>query len=232
MSYVSAQQSRLLLGDFALSGYVSSVSPEYTVDMLDVTTIADQAKAYIAGQTTGALTFDGFYDVAAHSDLDGWALTNQPLSYAPQGFTLGNEVLLYDVLRAGFSVPTAASDPVKFSVTAQPTGVIGVGSSLHDLGAETSDTNHTSVDSGVTSTVAGFVAHLHITAYSGLDDVTVTIEDSANNSTFATIGTFTTATAIGGERIAASGTVRRYVRAVTDVTGSGSVTHQVGFARL
>jgi hypothetical protein len=79
----------------------------------------------------------------------------------------------------------------------------------------------------------GGVAHLHVTSVSASDSIVVTIEDSATGSSgWATIGTFASKAAAGAERIAIAGTIRRYVRAVDTVTGSGiSIIRAVALAR-
>lgn len=74
------------------------------------------------------------------------------------------------------------------------------------------------------STSFGFQAWLHVTAFTGTD-VTVKLQDSADNVTFAdvTSGAFAqiTSTTPGAQRIAVGGTatLRRYVRATTVTTG-------------
>ncbi len=93
------------------------------------------------------------------------------------------------------------------------------------------DGNGTTVDDAA-ATIDGAVAHLHVTAVSASDTILVTIEDSANSSTWATIGTFTLALAATSQRITIAGTIRRYVRCVWDVTGTGiSIPFAVALAR-
>jgi hypothetical protein len=86
-----------------------------------------------------------------------------------------------------------------------------------------------SADNGA-ATTAGAHAHLHVTASSG-GTWAFTIEDSANDSDWATIMTFTAnGSAVTSERQTSAGAVRRYVRAVLTRT-SGSVTAVITFAR-
>jgi hypothetical protein len=76
----------------------------------------------------------------------------------------------------------------------------------------------TGQDSGVASTAFGWTAYLHVFAFTGTS-VTVTLQDSADNSSFAafTGSAFTAATGLTQQRLtgAPTATVRRYVRAVT-----------------
>lgn len=84
----------------------------------------------------------------------------------------------------------------------------------------TANGNEASYDSGAQTTNGG-VGYLHITALSAGDTITVTIEDSPNDSVWSTLLTFTLdGTAIDAERVAVAGTVERYIRAEYTVTGA------------
>ncbi|HEX7134076.1 MAG TPA: hypothetical protein VF228_15980 [Iamia sp.] len=78
----------------------------------------------------------------------------------------------------------------------------------------------TSVD-GAAASAFGLQAYLHLIDFDGTD-IDVVIEDSADNATFLPItgAAFTTATAIGAERIhtARDGAVRRYTRVAVSGT--------------
>lgn len=77
------------------------------------------------------------------------------------------------------------------------------------------------LDQGVTSTAFGLQAYLHVFSVTGTS-VTVTVQDSADNVTYAAVtgGAFTAATAAGAQRIATASnqTVRRYLRIATTGT--------------
>jgi hypothetical protein len=79
---------------------------------------------------------------------------------------------------------------------------------------------------GGASTVFGWQAWLHVFAFTGTS-VTVTIQDSANNSAFTDLtgGAFTAATAIGSQRLEGgrTATVRRYMKVNTTGTFSNAV---------
>lgn len=84
-------------------------------------------------------------------------------------------------------------------------------------------TNNTAIDT-TTSLAFGAQAYLHVFSFTGTD-VTVKIQDSADNSTFADVTSFAfteVTSAPTSERIAVTGTIRRYVRAVTVTTGGFS----------
>lgn len=81
------------------------------------------------------------------------------------------------------------------------------------------------------STVAGAVGYLHITAYSGFTNVIMKIQHSPDDTTYADLITFTTATAIGAQRATVAGTIDRFLCSDGNVTGSGSVTVFSGLCR-
>lgn len=85
---------------------------------------------------------------------------------------------------------------------------------------DTTATNGTGFD-GVAASTFGGQAYLQVFGVTGTS-VTVTIQDSADNATFAAIaggGTFVAAVpGRSAQRVAITGTVRRYVRAITTGT--------------
>jgi hypothetical protein len=78
----------------------------------------------------------------------------------------------------------------------------------------------------------GGVGYLQVTKMSGITSATVKIRDSADDSTYADLITFTAVTAAPGkERKTVSGTVDRFLSVDGDVTGTGKITCLVAFAR-
>ena len=237
MAFVSATKSRVLIGDFNFSPVTASVSGDWPTDMLDFTTINDAAKVFQPGQDTSTAALSGWLDVDATSNLHFDQLndlkantTPEPFTYAPRGFALGTEVWMAGALAAGFSTGAQVADRVTYSLDLQTDGATELGISLHDLTAETADGNGTGYDGGAASS-AGGVGHLHVTAFSGFSAASIVIADSADNSSFATILTFTSVAGLTQQRSVITGAVRRYIRYSIDVTGSGSITFVATFAR-
>lgn len=231
MAFVPSTKSRLLLGDFHLATYTTNISLTSESDMLDTTVLTDTSKQFIVGQNTSTLAASGHHDLAEFTDLTSFkSAAVTPFTYAPSGWAVGSEAVLVNVLESDFETSAPISGTVDWSLSAQTSGLTDIGYSLADLAAVTSDTNGTSHD-GTAATTGGGVGHLHVPAFSGFSGVVVTIQDSADNSVWATIGTFTTVAGLTSERLEIAGTIRRYVRAAFDVTGTGSVTAQVSYAR-
>lgn len=231
MAFVASKKSRLLVGDFHLAAYATQVGSQWQQAMLDSTVLTDTAKAFTPDQHESTLTVQGLYDTAEHADLAAWkSAAAQPVSFGPSGFALGSELWMVNALLSEFSLGSAIGGMGSFGLTAQTDGLTDFGVSLHDLTAVTADESGTGHD-GAAATALGGSVHLHVTAFSGFSGAVVIVEDSANNSDWATIATFTTVAAVTAERQAVAGTIRRYTRYSVDVTGTGSITFQVGLAR-
>ena len=236
MSFKPGYGARILLGELSYSAKLNQVSLANPTEMHDVTTFGDSdpvtglcPKRFIAGQDSATSQISGFLDADVLTDAAAFT-TATPLTIGLEGLAHSAPVFLVDALRANMDTSAQTSGVVQFTLDAQADGFPGIGNSLHNLSAETIDGNGTSHD-GTAASATGAVAHVHVTAFSGLTSVDFTIEDSANNSAFAVIGTFSQLTAIGAQRIAISGAIRRYVRIVTNVTGTGSVTFAAAYAR-
>ncbi len=239
MSFITAQKSRLLLGPFSLSAFLRSIETTSETGMLDSTVLTSPAgaKEFIPGQDTSKLMAAGLLDMDGSAtgllgQLNTWKSTGDtPLMYGPSGLSLGSETVMLAGNEAQIKLGAKLGEVVSFDLEGQTDGFTDVGVSLHDLSAETADVSGTGVDNTVVSTTNGGVAHLHVTAFSGFSSAVFTIEDSANNSAFSTIGTMTTVAGVTSQRLVIAGTIRRYTRYSVDVTGSGSVTFAIGLAR-
>lgn len=239
MAFKNAQQSRLYLGSLAFAGYTKSVSLQHQRMMLDVTTLLDTGHAFIPGQNGSNVSLEMFADTdttagGQHAILTAWQSANpQQLTYCPYGAAVGSEAWLTNLVQGSLNWDTAVADAVGCSVDGVADGPTGFGVVIEDgVTAVTADGNGTARDLTASSSNGG-VAHLHVTAFSGLTSNDITIEDSANGTTgWATIVTFAQYTAIGSQRVAITGTVRQYLRVVDNVTGTGSTNRAVAFARL
>lgn len=233
---VSAQKSRVLVGSLDLSGYSRSFSTDSTTEALDVTVITSTAKAFIAGQTSGSFSADLILDTdttagGLHAIVTAWKGTPAPITYCPSGAATLAEALMVNGLQTSVSPSASLTGTADASVAAVTDGPVDAGFIIDPATAITATGNGTARDLTAQTTNGG-VAHLHVSAFSGLTSNTVTIEDSANGSTgWATIATFTAATGITSQRLAITGTVKQYLRVVDTVVGTGSCTRTVAFAR-
>lgn len=240
MAFVNAQKSRVLLGALHLSGYTRQISGfGFNVDMLKTTTLLDTAEAFIPGNDSSTASIDQLLDVDSTAGLQwdvltGWkSASPQPLTFGPSGIAVAAEVFMVAALQSSISGATSVGDAVSIKTDAQIDGPSDVGVVIETLAAATVDANGTARDNGAASANGG-VAHLHVTDFSGITSDAITIEHSVNGSTsWAVLVTFATVTAKTSERVvvAAGTTVRQFLRVVDDITGTGSATRMVTFAR-
>lgn len=236
---------RLLAGGYNMSCDMRSVSSfGVTHDQADVTAWCDETKQYLAG--AGTVMLDGFsalfnntesaigpVDAGSHVALAG--LGSQYVSVflgmraAP---AVGDDTFSAAFEQGGYTTSPAISDAVAVEASFYGSGVLPLstyvwGKALATGAAWAATTNGESVDNGVL-TSNGYIAFLHITqtaAAQASNDWAFKIEHGTNDSTWATLGTFTAdGSEITAERITGSGTVNRYVRLVgTRTAGTARV---------
>jgi hypothetical protein len=201
--------------------------------MGEVTAVTDGGARFVPGLTAGSLALRGPQDsvgqqlhaeIAAAKGVDNSLLA----TVCPYGTSVGSFAMSILADISDHTIDGAVTDAVGFTMTASADESVDMGFLVHGLTAETADANAASVDRGAGS-ANGAVAVMHVTAYSGLTNLIVKVQHSTDNSAWSDLITFTTATGLTAERrfLAAGTTVNRYVRAVTDVTGTGSATFLV-----
>ncbi|MGC5330994.1 hypothetical protein [Micromonospora sp. DT62] len=232
---IHSKQSRVLVNDGHVSGRVTGWGTSQSRSYGSVTSLLDDGERFVPGLLSGSMTVNGTFDadpgtlydkLAAAADIDNGAL----ITVLPEGFTVGKPALMAAADLSGFEAPASVTETVSLSVIATADEAVDLGAVLHGLVAETAGGNVASVD-GLTSTANGGVGSLHVTAYSGLTNLSVKVQHSTNNSVWADLLTFDLVTGKTSGRTAATGTVNRYVRCLWTVTGTGSATFVVAFAR-
>ena len=237
MAFVDTSASRVLINQRHLSASISGWEVTSSRSMSQVTSILNAGQRFVPGIALGAIGLTGMFNPAA-GDLDATIIAAAGVdngllwTVCPSGFTLGAPALIVRSELEDYKITSAVGSAVNVAVMGMPDDGTDIGVQLHAHGAETADLSSTSVDNAA-ATSNGGVATLHATAYSGLTNAVIIVEHSTNNSVWATLATFTTVTAVTSERllVAAGTTVNRYLRSSVDVTGTGSVTYAVAFAR-
>lgn len=246
MAFVHGSQTRLLVNEKEISSEVSGWNMSFSRAMSEVTTIGQTPGAagakFTPGLMAGTLSVRGpqvsdptdglteeIWDaIGVDNVFLATVLTDQDSVGKPAMFILG------DLME--YAVDATVSDAVSMTFSAQADESVEMGYVLQPLTALTADQlTGTAVDRGaspLTPTTAGLVAAIHVTAFTGFSSVAVKIQHSTDNSSWADLVSFTNVTAVGYERVSvANGTsIRRYLRAAIDVTGTGSVTLLVAAA--
>jgi hypothetical protein len=238
MAFTLGNTSRVLVNEVAVSGTLAGWTTSHQRAVSESTVLLDEGQRFVPGLMSGSLVLRGPQD-AADQDLDAeiaaaMGVDNVFLAtVCPYGTAIGTFAMIVMGDPAEHSVDASVSDTVGFTMTAQADESVDMGFVVHGLSAETTDVNGTTVDRGVDAeTENGGMTSIHVTAYSGLTSAAIKLQHSTDNSVWADLQAFASVTAVGRERIliAAGTTINRYVRVVTDVTGTGSVTFLVALA--
>jgi hypothetical protein len=236
MAKTSGLGDNFYVGGYDLSGDTASLSKISGGPVaLDVTSINDSAYERLGGLRSGEIVWTSYFNPTAgqeHAVLSVLPTADVILTYA-RGTTLGNPAACLVAKQVNYDPTRANTGMLTEAVTAQSNGFgIEWGVQLTaGLRTDTSATAGTGVNFAA-ATSFGFQAYLQVTAFVGTD-VTIKLQDSADNSTFADLasGAFTQTTAANTtQRIAVGGTatVRQYVKVTTVTTGGfTSVTFNV-----
>lgn len=224
---------QLFIGGYDIGADVSAIGSLSTPrETLDATGITQFAMERLFGKRDGQAEFVSYFNDAAgqeHSALKGLPRADTQLMYL-RGATLDGESLCINGKQLNYD-PTRGDDgslTFGISVMANAYGADWCKQLTAGRRTDTAATNGTSIDT-LASAAFGFQAYLQVFSVTGTS-VTVTLEDSADNVSFAPItgGAFTAATPAGSptfERIQSASdtaTVRRYIRAVTSGTFSNA----------
>lgn len=210
----------------------------------DTTGIDKSAFERIGLKREAGMSFVTFFNDAttagaegAVTILKGLPTADRQFSYF-RGTTLGNAAASLLAKQVNYDGTRDQSGALTFATHAEATAGTGLEwGNMLTAGKRTdsSATNGSSYD-GAAATSFGWAAYLHVFSVVGTS-VTVTLQDSADNSSFAAFTSSAFSAVLGGatgsQRIAGTvtSTVRRYVRAITTGTFSSAV-FAVNFVRF
>ena len=230
---------RLLVDGFDVSGAVGSINKiSGGPKALEVTDITQGAPNRLGGQRDAGIDFSAWLEdtpvTGGHAALSSLPTGQRIVTYL-RGTAIGGFSACMISRQINYDPNRANDGGLTIGVSTQSDGFgLEWGEQLTaGLRTDTTATNGTALDFGAVSTLFGGQAYLQVNAFTGTS-VTVKLQDSADNATFADLtgGGFIAATARGAQRLALSNaaTVRRYVRVATTGTFSNAV-FQVTFVR-
>lgn len=248
MAFVHGAKTRLYFNDQHISGYSSGFTTTVNRNLAETTNLLAGGTTSIPGFQEGGMTIDGFMttqipmgtnftdllrnsSVVEHGVLST-AIPGTPAVGYPAFITMGDPTK--------YEIESKVDDAVSVSFEIQgEDGTADWGVLLADGSAITADGEGDAADAGsdFSPTHNGGVASLHVLAVDGDDPAgVVTIQHSADNTTFVDLVTFT---ALAGDttsefkKVAPRTTVNRYLRAtfsgVTDSEASYNIV--LAFAR-
>jgi hypothetical protein len=237
MTFKHGTSARFYYHTLNYSDFIEEADPSFERQLAEYAALTSTWKGNVAGTRSFSISLGGLFDstVGDIDDISWTALgdsTARPFAYLPSGDTLGSIAYCGNKLASSAQV-IAADDVIKMPVAAIATNACWRCEILHPLGEETTTSQDTSRDGSAASNY-GAVAYLICTAYSGLTDITVSLEHSDDDISYSTLVSFTALTDVGSESktvAAGAGSVKRYVRAAWTVTGTGTATFFVAWYR-
>ena len=208
------------VGGYDLSGDASSIIRCATPRvLLPATGLDKSAVERINGHAGGEIAFNTLFNDATdqqHAALKALASTDVGVMWLLRpGVGRGGVACAMTAKQASYD--WARGDDKSLLGSVEMLSVPGFplewGFQLHDLTKEThtSGSNTASNDDNGAGSSNGLVAYLQVFSVTGTS-VTITVQDSANDSTFATLVSFSAQTGRASERVSVSGTVDRYLR--------------------
>lgn len=236
MAKQSGLGDHLIIDGQDISGDVNSLSNIHGGPVAgDFTGIDKFAFERIGLVRDGGLSFVAFHNTgvgSTHAKLAALPLGDRLVTYC-RGYGLGNDAASCIAKQIGYDPTRGTDGTYTFAVEVQADGYGLEWGQQYTAGfrTDTVATNGAAIDYGATSTAFGMQAYLQVSAVVGTS-VTVKLQDSADNSTFADITGLTfTAVTPGLAPLAAriqtanNATIRRYVRVATTGTFSSATFH-------
>lgn len=235
MPAAHGRKTRVYINAYDLTGFYRKAESDGTRDVAKATPFNVDNEVYVAGTKDATISLEGMFDGAADGieEVLLAALDADPtiITLCPQGDTLGNVAYGLSSLESKFSIDSSKDDVVSLANELQSSSGRDRLLIQHALSSEVASGQSASIDNAAQSTNGG-VGFLQVPDIAGITNLAVLIEDSADNSSWATMLTFAGVTAgRGRQRVEITGTVRRYTRARWTFTGSGSAQFFVGFGR-
>ena len=230
MSFLHGKGAGVFVADFDLSGDLTQYNFTKTRQLVNVTTFGNDDKVFLAGLGEGRISGQGVWNPTL-SDVEIVALdgVETVITASPTAAgAIGDRAHMVNGFLDSFQPRAPVNDAVRFSSGFMASAGAYTGVILHENAQESGTGNHASVNQTAQS-ANGATAFLHVTQFDGTN-ATVTIEDSANDSTFASLVAFSQATGVTSEKVTVAGTVEQYVRVALTGTFT-TITFVVSFAR-
>ncbi|ANH49229.1 major tail protein 2 [Freshwater phage uvFW-CGR-AMD-COM-C203] len=237
-TFAHGKNVNVFINEYDFSTYFNDVSATSTVETAEVSAFGSSAKEYIVGLLDGTVSLSGMFDgTATGTDVVFSAVlgstTKQNVIVAPSGHSNGATAIVLEADDTSYEVSGAIADVVQTSAEFQSSDGVEHGKILSSGAAVSATGSGTSVDNAASSANGG-VGFVSVPTNTRNGNITVKVQQSADDSTFTDLITFTvvTSTQKTFERVEVTGTVARYLRVNYTVAGStGSATPVVAFAR-
>ena len=234
------KNTAVFVDEYDFSTYLNDASAATTIDTAETSAFGTEAKTYIVGHSDGTISLAGMFEGTASTGTDQHFATSlagaeQLVIVATEGHAVGRRAVMMKSENTSYEPSSPIGDVVQMSVEFQADEGLGHGVLVSSGSSVSATGNGTGVDNGASSSNGGY-GYLSVPVNTRNGNITVKIQHSADNSTFADLVTFTvvsTTTKTSERIVVASGTtINRYLRVNYTVAGStGSATPVVAFTR-
>lgn len=231
----------VLMDGWDMGEILNSIETPATIDTAETTVFnsANDSKTYVTGVADATLTAGGFFvssssDASVENTLADAVNTSSPQvwTWYPDGTSTGNVGYGLTSFETGYTITSPVDGTIDISLDGQVTDGRDRVLSLQLLSCGITSTGQgTGLDNSAATTNGGIGYFQRIT--NTTNDFKVAIQDSANNTTFQDILSFTSGTSRTAERVVITGAVKQYVRATHTTTGAlgTAINYNVGFRR-
>jgi len=238
-TFAHGKNVNVFVNEYDFSAFFNDVSATSTVETSETSAFGSSAKTYIVGLQDGTVSLSGMFDGTAVTGTDVFfsaalsSATKLNVIVAPSGHSNGANAIVLEADDTSYEVSGAVADVVQTSAEFQSSDGVEHGKILSSGSAISATGNGTSVDNAASSANGG-VGFVSVPTNTRNGNITVKVQQSADNSTFTDLITFTvvSSTTKTSQRVEVTGTVARYLRVNYTVAGStGTATPVVAFAR-
>jgi len=240
-TFVHGKNVKVFIDQYDFSAYFTDVSNSNSVETAEVSAFGSPAKEYIPGLKDGTISLNGMWEPTTLVGTDEYFGTafggaaKEKIIVAPAGHSLGARAMMLESDNTSYEVSAPIGDVVQANAEFQSSNGVDHGVILSAGSAVSATGNGTGVDNAAASTNGG-VAFLSVPTNTRNGTIIVKVQQSADNSTFTDLVTFTTITTSQKisyrVEVAAGTSVARYLRVSYTVAGStGSATPIVAFSR-
>lgn len=235
---IHGKATGILMGGFDLTSMLNSIGTPQSLEVNEVTPFGSTAKTYIPGLADATVSMSGFFDgdaTATEELLDAVSNSAEAIivSYG-RALAAGQDVKFSNIIRSSFEVSSPVAGAVSISGAAQSDGGLHTGILLAAKQTISSTPTNGASQDNAASTATGGKAVVQVTTNTRDGDVTVKVQHSADDSTWADLGTFAVVatTVVTSEVILLPATINRYTRVLVTLAGStGSAIITVALSR-
>jgi len=215
----SGRNARVFLGKFEITGYLNSVTLAMSVGMEEDTVFQASSSTFTPTLKSWTLDEGGFFSRGLDYYLKTvFGLENTPHSFAIEGATTVGDIVYSGPgpIEASYEYSSPIGALITASISLQGSGDLERTKTLRYSSEKATGTGDT-LDWG-TSGTDGAAGYLHVVGDRTDSTLVVRIQDSPDQTIWTDLITFSPTTVITAERIAVSGSVDRYLRAIWEVT--------------